>query len=156
MITGENTCSASESVINGLRGIDIEVIQIGGTTCGKPYGSYPTDNCDTTYFTLQFTTVNEKGFGGYADGFTPDNVAGPGEVSLPGCAVADDLSKSLGDESENRLAAALQYRESETCPASSSGYTRASGSSLAEPLQVADGIVPRAVWQQNKIVRPIR
>ena len=34
-----------------LAGVDIEVIQFGSTTCGKPYGFYPQDNCGTTYFT---------------------------------------------------------------------------------------------------------
>ena len=35
VLTGPNTCSASESIINGLRGIDIEVIQIGETHLRK-------------------------------------------------------------------------------------------------------------------------
>ena len=38
VLTGAGTCSASESIINSLRGIDVQVVQIGGTTCGKPYG----------------------------------------------------------------------------------------------------------------------
>lgn len=156
VITGENTCSASESIINGLRGIDIDVVQIGGATCGKPYGSYPTDNCGTTYFTLQFATVNEKDFGDYADGFAPENNASVGAVSLPGCAVADDLSKRLGDESEQRLAAALQYRNSGTCPTVSNGYTRLGSSKLGQPLAIEDGIVPKTPWLQNKIIRPLR
>ena len=71
VITTGSTCSASESVMNALRGIDVEVVQIGTPTCGKPYGFYPTDNCGTTYFTIQFQGVNNKGFGDYADGFFP-------------------------------------------------------------------------------------
>lgn len=58
VLTTGSTCSASEAVINGLRGANIEVIQIGENTCGKPYGFYPTDNCDTTYFSIQFTGVS--------------------------------------------------------------------------------------------------
>ena len=57
------TCSASESIINGLRGVNVQVIQIGSTTCGKPYGFYPEDNCGTTYFSIQFKGVNAAGFG---------------------------------------------------------------------------------------------
>ena len=57
--------------MNGLRGVGVEVIQIGSTTCGKPYGFYPTDNCGTTYFTIQFKGVNDAGFGDYSDGFSP-------------------------------------------------------------------------------------
>ena len=37
VITGPNTCSASEAIINGLRGVGVQVFQIGSTTCGKPY-----------------------------------------------------------------------------------------------------------------------
>lgn len=111
------TCSASEAVINGLRGIDVEVVLIGDTTCGKPFGFYPTDNCGETYYTIQFRGVNDKNFGDYADGFIPMNSNASFGVSAPGCAVADDLSKELGDPAEALLAAALQYREDGTCPA---------------------------------------
>lgn len=122
VLTTGNTCSASEAVINGLRGADIEVIQIGETTCGKPYGYYPTDNCDTTYFSIQFTGVNNKEFGEYADGFAPQN-SNDSEfqpVMLPGCAVADDFTHQLGDESEAMLSTALSYRETGRCPAATS------------------------------------
>ena len=33
VLTGTDTCSASEAIINGLRGIDFEVIQVGNNTC---------------------------------------------------------------------------------------------------------------------------
>lgn len=152
VLTGENTCSASESIINALRGIDVEVIQIGSATCGKPFGFYPQDNCGTTYFTIQFETLNEKGFGGYTDGFSPSNNVAAGEVSVPGCAVADDLSKELGDPTENRLAAALSYRETGTCPSVSAGYSRLSSNSLSQPLKINDGIITRTAWLQNRIM----
>ncbi|HEY0894437.1 MAG TPA: S41 family peptidase, partial [Cellvibrio sp.] len=48
ILSAAGTCSASESIINGLRGINVEVILIGEQTCGKPYGFIPTDNCGTT------------------------------------------------------------------------------------------------------------
>ena len=76
VITGPNTCSASESIINGLRGVGVQVFQIGSTTCGKPYGFYPQDNCGTTYFSIQFQGVNAMGFGDYPDGFAPQNQSG--------------------------------------------------------------------------------
>ncbi|MFP6807640.1 MAG: hypothetical protein VB957_10750 [Pseudomonadales bacterium] len=41
VLTGPGTCSASESIINGLTGIDVEVIQIGSATRGKPFGFIP-------------------------------------------------------------------------------------------------------------------
>lgn len=117
VITGSGTCSASESIINSLRGVDVNVVQIGMTTCGKPYGFYPTDNCGTTYFTIQFKGVNAKGFGEYSDGFTPINsVAGRIGEWLPGCSVNDDFTHMLGDPTEGKLAAALQYRATGNCP----------------------------------------
>ena len=59
VLTTADTCSASESIINGLKGAGVTVNQIGVTTCGKPYGFYPQDNCGTTYFSIEFRGVNE-------------------------------------------------------------------------------------------------
>ncbi|MEE4208596.1 MAG: S41 family peptidase [Parvularcula sp.] len=117
VLSTDDTCSASEAVINGLRGIDIEVVLVGGTTCGKPFGFYPTDNCGETYYTIQFQGVNDKGFGDYADGFVPGNSGQIFGERLAGCQVADDLADPLGDEAEALLAAALTYRSTGSCPA---------------------------------------
>ncbi|WP_426073413.1 S41 family peptidase [Janthinobacterium sp. DSP2-3-3] len=103
LLTTGNTCSASEAIINGLRGVDVQVNLIGGTTCGKPYGFYPRPNCGTTYFAVQFQGVNAKGFGDFADGMAPT------------CDVADDYQHQLGDTAEGMLAAALRYRSSGSC-----------------------------------------
>lgn len=125
VLTTSGTCSASEAIMNGLRGIDIEVIQIGTTTCGKPYGFYGWDNCGTTYLSVQFRGVNAKGYGDYADGFSPSNLATVEGEPVPGCAVGDDFSKALGDPSEAMLSAALAYRANPgTCPALPSGLAR--------------------------------
>jgi hypothetical protein len=117
VLVGGGTCSASESVINGLLGAGLQVNLIGYRTCGKPYGFYPADNCGTTYFSIQFQGVNDKGFGDYADGFTPSgsSTAG-GAASPPGCKVADDFGHDLGDPGEARLAAALGFRSNGSCP----------------------------------------
>lgn len=119
VLSGPATCSASEVVINGLRGIDVDVVLIGDTTCGKPYGFYPHDNCGTTYYTIHFRSINAAGFGDYADGFTPANsaLAAGDETTIPGCAVADDFDHPFGDPEEGRLSAALQYRRDGSCPA---------------------------------------
>ena len=118
VLTSGNTCSASEAIINGLRGIDIQVIQIGTTTCGKPYGFYEMANCGTSYFSIQFKGVNAKGYGDYSDGFSPSNSAVVEGEPVPGCAVADDLSNALGNTNEAMLKAALAYRANPgTCPA---------------------------------------
>ncbi|WP_244935382.1 S41 family peptidase [Parashewanella spongiae] len=115
VLTTDSTCSASEAFMNGLKGIDVEVIQIGGKTCGKPYGFYPAPNCGTTYFTIQFQGVNNKGFGDYSEGFSPNSNPITGD-QLHGCSVLDDFSHQLGDNNEALLKAALQYRNNQTCP----------------------------------------
>lgn len=148
VITGSSTCSASESVINGLKGIGIDVILIGGTTCGKPYGFYPQDNCSVTYFTVQFEGVNQTGFGDYADGFSPGGTGSPAN-HLPGCVVADDFSQALGDIREARLAAALQYRASGICPIAPSVLR----STLAG-VSAGEALPGRAQMRDNKFLRP--
>jgi C-terminal processing protease CtpA/Prc len=152
VLTGGGTCSASEAIINGLRGVGVEVIQIGSTTCGKPYGFYATDNCGTTYFTIQFKGSNATGFGDYSDGFSPENTAGVAGVSVPGCSVADDFTKVLGDPTENRLAAALQYRDNETCPAAS-GLANGELTKPGPTVDELEPIVPKSVWHTNRIYR---
>ncbi|WP_237055276.1 S41 family peptidase [Microbulbifer sediminum] len=148
VLTGGATCSASEAIINGLRGVDFEVIQVGGQTCGKPYGFYPTDNCGTTYFTIQFTGVNAKGFGEYSDGFVPN---GSGSAGVPGCAVLDDFSRPLGDPSEARFATALNYIETGSCSGSlASGYSSMGDSGMR--LQGSGQSVFKSMWRENRIV----
>ena len=150
VLTGAGTCSASESIINSLRGIDVEVIQIGSTTCGKPYGFYATGNCGTHYFTIQFRGENDKGFGDYTDGFTPSNTLGNEGTVIPGCSIADDFSAVLGDPTENRLAAALQYAQTGACPAPT-GIAQLGVAKLALTTD-EDLVVPKSIWHQNRIV----
>jgi carboxyl-terminal processing protease len=121
IIVGPGTCSASESIINSLRGVNVQVYLIGSTTCGKPYGFYPTDNCGTTYFTIQFRGENAANFGDYTDGFSAANQPAPAGTTVPGCSVADDFTHAMGDATEARIAAALAFRASNnlTCPAAS-------------------------------------
>jgi len=115
VLTTANTCSASEALMNSLRGIDVEVIQIGDTTCGKPYGFYPTPNCGTTFFTVQFKGENDKGFGDYSDGFVP-STSPTLDSEIPGCSLSDDFNHALGDTDERLLNAALYYRANGRCP----------------------------------------
>lgn len=131
VLTGPGTCSASEAVINGLRGVGVEVVLVGDTSCGKPYGFFQQDNCGLSYFAIEFQGVNDQGFGDYADGFPPD------------CAVADDFAHALGDPDEGLFAAALAYRQSGGCPV---GAKRA-----AAPLQLL-----RSPLRENRWLRPPR
>lgn len=132
VLTTGGTCSASESIINGLRGVDVEVNLIGGTTCGKPYGFYPAPNCGTTYFAVEFQGVNAKGFGDYADGLAPT------------CSVADDYAHALGDSNEAMLAAALRYRSTGSC-APATGMSRLLGT-----LESSESVAVRLLRPQYK------
>jgi len=94
---------------------------IGDTTCGKPYGFLPTDNCGRTYYTIQFRSVNDKGFGDYS------------------------ISRELGDPEEALLAAALYYRENDSCPApaaTAKSYSRAAKSTTGS---VDNGFAIKAI-----------
>jgi carboxyl-terminal processing protease len=156
VLTGRNTCSASEAIINGLRGVDVEVYQIGSTTCGKPYGFYSQDNCGTTYFSIQFQGDNAKGFGAYSDGFSPNNTSGVAGERLPGCSVADDFSRALGNQSEARLAAALAFRASgnqaSACPAAT-GFAPGVFTKFGQPLAIVDGVMIKSPARENRILR---
>ena len=150
VLTSGDTCSASEALINGLRGVGIQVIQIGRTTCGKPYGFYAQPNCGTTYFTVQFRGVNAQNFGDYSDGFVP-SATDDNKARVRGCSIADDFSHALGDANEKRLAAALYYRTNNACPlaTNSTGVMKKAGS----PLQNLDGVLIKAQGLQNRIMR---
>ncbi len=150
LLTGPNTCSASEAILNGLRGVGVEVVQIGSTTCGKPYGFYPKDNCGTTYFSIQFQGVNAQGFGDYADGFSPANAAGKTGVLLPGCSVADDFAHALGDPAEGRLSVALSYSVHQGCPGAATGVAELEA--LAGTA-ASDGRLYKSPWLENRILR---
>jgi C-terminal processing protease CtpA/Prc len=150
ILATDNTCSASEAVINGLRGVDVEVVLIGDTTCGKPFGFYATDNCSTTYFTIQFQGVNAKDFGGYSNGFSP--VSNPVfEDQLPGCKITDDFAQALGSENESLLAAAIDYAETGICPvennlAGKAAKVKSSGIAIK---------TPNIILESMKILTPV-
>jgi hypothetical protein len=151
VLTSAQTCSASESIINSLRGVNVQVIQIGSTTCGKPYGFYPPDNCGTTYFSIQFRGVNEQGFGDYTDGFSPANAVNPPGVSVPGCSVADDFNHALGDPNEGRLAQALAYRTGGACTVAPSG---SSIQDLKRALRPGLTVIAKSPLREIRILRP--
>jgi hypothetical protein len=140
--------------MNSLRGAGVQVIQIGSTTCGKPYGFYPQDNCGTTYFSIEFKGVNNAGFGDYSDGFAPANssaaLAGALNTSavFPGCSVGDDFGHALGNPAEARLAAALQYRSNGTCPSA----TGLGSPQLLKSATLLDGQVYKSPMLQNRIL----
>lgn len=153
VITSGDTCSASEAIINGLRGVGVEVIQIGSKTCGKPYGFYPQDNCGTTYFSIQFKGVNNKGFGEYSDGFAP-GVTDNGMDVIKGCYLGDDLSHALGDRAETNLATALNYRATGSCSlASGIAGVKLQKPSGADDLSNVSGSLNKTPGLTNRIMK---
>lgn len=129
VLTSGATCSASESIINALRGIDVQVVLVGSTTCGKPYGFRRKDNCGWAYFPIEFQGTNAKGFGGYTTGFTPT------------CQVADDTSVAAGDAGDPLLTAAQHYIDNNACPAGT-----ATGAQSAARALVHNELPRRPSW----------
>jgi carboxyl-terminal processing protease len=125
VLTSGSTCSASEAFISALRGIDIEVVLVGGTTCGKPYGFTQANNCTLAFFGLEFEGRNNKG------------VATPVTGIPAACAATDDLDHALGDPAERMLATALSYRLAGSCPAPATVAASGTLSLLAGSAQTA-------------------
>jgi hypothetical protein len=69
--SGAVTCSAAESIINSLRGVGLQVIRLGETTCGKPFGFSEKVNCGYSFYAIEFQGFNAQGFGDYQNGFDP-------------------------------------------------------------------------------------
>jgi hypothetical protein len=103
VLTGQRTCSASEQVINGLRGVGVQVIAVGDTTCGKPVGSLPASQCGATYSVINFESVNALYEGRYFDGFDAT------------CAVAEDWTIAQGDGSDPLVATAAYWADTGQC-----------------------------------------
>jgi C-terminal processing protease CtpA/Prc len=107
VLAGERTCSASEQVINGLRGVGVNVVAIGDTTCGKPVGFLPRDDgWGTTYSVVNFEGVNAASRGRYFDGIAPT------------CPVGEDFSRPIGDLADPLLVAAAHHADNGACPVS--------------------------------------
>ena len=116
LLASEETCHIGELIINGLLGIDVEVILVGGQTCGIPYYASNYFNCGISYRVVNTHYLNDKKIGDYVHGFKPKNTRSEYGVEVPGCFVEDDFTNDLGDKDEAMLSAALQYRKNKTCP----------------------------------------
>ena len=151
VLTTRGTASASEETINALRGVGVEVIQIGTTTRGKPYGFSARDNCGVSYFTVQFKGLNQAGFGDYADGFIPGGT-GTTPANLPGCVVADDFDHPLGDSAEALVASALRYINTGSCSTGRAAPSAARSKAIeaGEGTLVRDPIREIMLWDGRR------
>ena len=139
VLTGQRTCSASEQVINGLRGAGVDVVAIGDTTCGKPVGFLPASACGRTYSVVNFESVNQRNEGRYFDGFDAT------------CPVSEDFTAAQGSGADPLMAAAAQVADTGQCPAMAAGRQQpmsARAARASRPLAWSDGderqgMVPR-------------
>ena len=67
--------------------------------------------------------MNDKGFGDYSDGFSPDDSDNLFSEKTLGCSVSDDITKELGDPEEALFAAAMYYRDNNSCPVTATAKT---------------------------------
>lgn len=111
VLTSGRSCSSSELVINSLSPF-INVVQVGGATCGKPVGQQPEyfDNRRQVMFAVNFQTVNAIGFGDYFDGL------------MPNCPATEVINGDWGTQDEPLLAEALYYVANDGCSSASQHY----------------------------------
>jgi len=111
-LTTEQTASASELVINGLKPY-MDVITIGSTTHGKPVGMCRYEFADKVIYPITFSLVNVNDEGDYYDGISPV------------CSAEDELTVALGNATEDMLETALFYIQNGTCPPQTEALARA-------------------------------
>lgn len=92
VICSEWTASASEMVIVGLRGLDVEVTLIGthteGKNCGMEVTTKTFDGATYEFAPITFMNENGKGFSDYGEGIAPD-------VDFVAMAENSSISKTL-------------------------------------------------------------
>lgn len=110
ILTSEETCSASEALINSLKPY-LAVTTIGATTCGKPMMmevlNVETSAGENQLALVNAEIVNSRGEGGYYNGIAPT------------CRASDsDFQHDLGDANETLLKEALHFFKSGSCTSS--------------------------------------
>jgi len=98
VLTTDDTCSASEAVINGLRPY-MPIYTVGSATCGKPFGMELIEFGDKILSPVTARLLNSRGEGHYSSGIRADFKA------------KDDLNHQLGDPQEGMLKKALEVLE---------------------------------------------
>lgn len=116
VLTTGSSCSSSEIVINSLKP-HIDVVTIGGTTCGKPVGQQPEALCDKVTFAINFETLNSNDEGRYYNGLAPT------------CAVQDQLVADWGGVNDPLTAAANAYIQTGNCGVSARAIMQKSAQS---------------------------
>lgn len=150
VIGSENTASASELIINGLRGIDFPVYLYGSRTEGKNVGMTTTlvtaDERRFLFSPITFRVANARGERDYPDGFVPDVI-----VNNQNSNYADDddnlFPYSFGDWPDMDFNVALRYAYEDIL-----GIER---SHVSRPMSVSETPVPLGAseYKEPKIGR---
>ncbi len=101
-IISESSCSAGEALIYGLLPY-IDVILIGSTTCGKPFGFNTFHVGDKLLLPITVYLENARNEGDYTEGIEPV------------CFADDDVSKEVGSFEEASLREALHFIKHHEC-----------------------------------------
>lgn len=141
------SASASELVVMGLRGLDFPVRLIGSTTEGKNCGMDVTrrtiGNTTLEYAPITFMCFNDKGFGDWGEGITPDidltsesNGTGVSDANYPlpradwgdvqhdialAVAIADITGKSISQTRTRTTKCAPRYSDVKMIPKAAEG-----------------------------------
>jgi C-terminal processing protease CtpA/Prc len=126
IISTNKTCSASETVINGLKPY-IAINLIGSKTCGKPVGMSGVNFCGKHLAPIEFKIVNANGDSDYFAGIEPI------------CYVSDDTLHKLGDKEESMLKETLFFIKYNICSEVSKRYISEKSSAKRETSQILSG-----------------
>lgn len=102
VLTSGHTCSASEMLIFGL-GRHMQVVTVGGPTCGKSYTIQPRTYRDKTWLVVNSLVVDATGNAAYPNGISPR------------CAVTDSGRGDYGSTDDSLLDVALHYLKHGHC-----------------------------------------
>ena len=103
-IVGGGTASASELVINNMKGLgNVDVKIIGSKTYGKPVGFFDIKINKYEMYIPEFETKNALGQGGYYNGMAPETAEYQGKLGN------DDITHDFGDPQETLLSYALNF-----------------------------------------------
>ena len=105
VLTDRGSCSASEYLIQGLRTLtDIDVVTVGQTTCGKPYGFVQRDYAGYQFNVVNMAFESPTGRTVYPNGLSPN------------CKVIDSFAVPFTTAGDTVLEAALFYAQHQRCP----------------------------------------
>ncbi len=135
VLCSNGTASASEAVINGLRGVDIDVRLIGKTTNGKNVGMEPLTKVfngeSYELVPITFYIENAKGFNDYSTGFIPDVIIDEDKY----------LPLPYGDPNEVLYSIALSWIKNGSKPVITKSAQQIVQTKLGDPKPRAMGMI---------------